>query len=67
MDSFISELDVMQPRTSWSRRGFVMTSLVSGFALSMRPVSAQTVITTDTSGLTAGELKIPVKGGEMPA
>jgi carboxymethylenebutenolidase len=67
MDSFISELDVMQPRTSWSRRGFVMTSLVSGFALSMRPVSAQTVITTDTSGLTAGEVKIPVKGGEMPA
>ncbi len=49
-----------------SRRGFVMTSLAAGFALSAQPVSAQT-ITTDTKGLEAGEVKIPVADGEIPA
>jgi len=48
-----------------SRRGFVMTSLAAGFALSVQPVSAQT-ITTDTKGLEAGEVKIPVSDGEIP-
>ena len=66
MDTVVTELDEMLPRASWSRRGFVMTSLVSGFALSMRPVSAET-ITTDSAGLVAGEVKVPVKDGEMPA
>jgi carboxymethylenebutenolidase len=47
-----------------SRRIFVVTSLASGFALAVQPVSAET-ITTDTNGLTAGEVKIPVKGGEI--
>jgi len=50
----------------WSRRGFVMTSLATGFALAVQPVSAET-ITTDTNGLVAGEVKVPVKGGEIPA
>ncbi len=49
-----------------SRRGFVATSLAAGFALAAQPVSAET-ITTDTKGLTAGEVKIPVKGEEIPA
>ena len=48
------------------RRGFVMTTLAAGFALSVQPVSAQT-ITTDTNGLEAGEIKIPVDDGEIPA
>jgi carboxymethylenebutenolidase len=54
------------PKTDWTRRGFVMTTLASGFALSVQPVSAQT-ITTDTKGLEAGEVKIPVADGEVPA
>ena len=66
MDAFESELDEMVPRTSWSRRGFVMTSLATGFALSMQPVSAET-ITTDTTGLDVGEVKVPVKDGQIPA
>jgi carboxymethylenebutenolidase len=49
-----------------TRRQFVVTTLASGFALAVRPVSAQT-ITTDTNGLTAGEVKIPVSDGEIPA
>ena len=48
------------------RRRFAVTALAAGFALSTRPVAAET-ITTDTKGLTAGEVKIPVKDGDIPA
>jgi carboxymethylenebutenolidase len=44
------------------RRTFVVTTLATGFALAVSPASAQT-ITTDATGLVAGEIKI----GEMPA
>jgi carboxymethylenebutenolidase len=56
----------LMARAVWSRRGFVMTSLASGFALSAGPVSAQT-ITTDSAGLVAGEVKVKTADGEMPA
>ncbi|MBP3959648.1 dienelactone hydrolase family protein [Gemmata sp. G18] len=49
-----------------SRREFAVTTLAAGFALSTQPVAAET-ITTDTKGLTAGEMKIPVKDGDIPA
>jgi carboxymethylenebutenolidase len=49
-----------------SRRAFVVGSLAAGFALAVMPVSADT-ITTDSNGLVAGEVKIPVAGGEIPA
>jgi carboxymethylenebutenolidase len=42
-----------------------MTSLATGFALAAQPVSGQT-ITTDTQGLEAGEVKIPVADGQVP-
>jgi carboxymethylenebutenolidase len=54
------------PPTDVSRRGFVVTSLASGFALAVQPVCAQTVITTDANGLLANEVKIPVAGGQIP-
>ncbi len=54
-----SQLDV-------TRRGFVVTTLAAGFALATQPVTAET-ITTDTQGLDAGEIKIPVSDGEIPA
>lgn len=53
-------------RVSLSRRGFTMTGLATGFALSMQPVAA-TTIATDAAGLEAGEVKIPVADGQMPA
>jgi carboxymethylenebutenolidase len=53
------------PDPAPSRRAVVVSTLASGFALAVQPVSAQT-ITTDTNGLTAGDVKIPVKGGEIP-
>jgi carboxymethylenebutenolidase len=55
------------PKTALTRREFVVTTLAAGFALSVQPVEAQTVITTDTAGLVAGEVKIPVRDGEIPA
>jgi carboxymethylenebutenolidase len=49
-----------------ARRGFVMTSLISGFTLATQRVEAQ-AIHTDTAGLDAGETQIPVKDGSLPA
>lgn len=50
-----------------TRRKFITaTALAVGFAISARPISAQ-VITTDSEGLVAGEVKIPVADGEIPA
>ena len=61
------ELESLQPPLKVTRRGFVQTSLGAGFAAAVSPVAAQTMITTDTQGLTAGEVKIPTKDGSMPA
>src|SRR6476619_3721766 len=61
-----SDLLSLLPTRDWNRRSFVVTMLGSGFALAVQPVSAQT-ITTDANGLDAGEVKIPVKDGEIPA
>ena len=59
-------LALVTNKTGWTRRDFVASSLATGFALAVQPVSAQT-ITTDTQGLTAGEVKIPTKDGGIPA
>jgi len=44
-----------------------MTSVATGYAAAVQPVQAQTVITTDAAGLTAGAVKIPVKDGQVAA
>jgi carboxymethylenebutenolidase len=49
-----------------NRRAFAMTSLATGFALSVQPIAAS-ALSTDATGLEAGEVKIPVSDGEMPA
>lgn len=51
---------------SLSRRDFVLTLLTTGFALSVRPISAQT-ITTDSNELVTEEIKVTVNDGEIPA
>lgn len=51
-----------------SRRGFFMTAsaaAAAGYTLAAGPVNAQ-VVTTDTAGLTVGDGKVAVPGGEMP-
>ncbi|HWJ05825.1 MAG TPA: dienelactone hydrolase family protein [Steroidobacteraceae bacterium] len=61
-----ADLASLLGRTAFSRREVLVTSLATGFALAVQPVSADT-ITTDTEGLVAGEVRIPVKDGEIPA
>ena len=58
LDSPVSLLD---------RREFLVTSIIAGFALAVQPIQAQTQIKTDEKGLIAGEVKIPVTGGTIPA
>lgn len=53
-------------REPFSRRGFVMTGLISGFTLATTVVHGQ-AITTDSAGLEAGDVQIPTSDGQMPA
>jgi carboxymethylenebutenolidase len=57
----------LMPNLRPTRRQFVVTSLAAGFALAVQPVTGQTMITTDAKGLVAGEVKIPVADGAIPA
>ena len=57
--------DSLAPKVPFDRRSFVATLLGSGFALAVQPVMAQQLIKTDSAGLTAGEVKIPLKDGEL--
>lgn len=61
------ELDSLIPASSFDRRSFLVTGLGAGLALAVRPAVAQTAIRTDDAGLLAGEVKVPVKDGEMVA
>ncbi len=49
------------------RRNFVRGGIAAGFALAVQPVTAQTVITTDTTGLTAGMVSIHAADKPVPA
>jgi carboxymethylenebutenolidase len=50
-----------------TRRKFLAVSgLTAGFAIAVQPISAK-AITTDRKGIIAGEVKIPVKNGTIPA
>ena len=61
------ELDSLIGKAALTRREMMMTTLAVGFAAATLPVHAETVITTSAEGLTAGEVKIPVADGEIPA
>jgi carboxymethylenebutenolidase len=60
------EIDSLAPGRDFNRRGFVQATVGSGFAAAVLPVTAQT-ITTDTAGLEAGSVTIPVGDFQMPA
>jgi carboxymethylenebutenolidase len=61
-----NEIKPSNLETQITRRAFVVGSLAAGFALAVTPVSAET-ITTDSIGLIAGEVKVPVQSGAIPA
>ena len=60
------DLDSLTPSRDFSRRDFVKTSVGSGFAAAVLPVTAQTV-KTSADGLTAGEVTVMVGDFKMPA
>lgn len=62
-----TEFNSLVPELPFTRRSFMVTALGAGFALAVQPTLAQSVITTDSNGLEAGEIKVPVKDGEMVA
>ena len=61
------EFDSLTPTRDFSRREFVRGSVGAGFAAAVLPVTAQTVIKTDSAGLTAGEVTIAVGDFKLPA
>ena len=52
-------------RYNLARRGMMMSGLIGGLTLATTRVEAQ-VITTDTAGIDAGEVQIPVADGALP-
>jgi carboxymethylenebutenolidase len=61
------DLNSLHPDVRFTRRGFIASSLATGFALGAGPVMAQTAIKTSEDGLEVGAARIPVQGGDLPA
>jgi carboxymethylenebutenolidase len=63
-----SDIEGLTKASPVSRRNFFMSAsaaAAAGYTLAAGPVRAQ-AITTDTSGITAGDAKVKVSDGEMP-
>ena len=60
-------LESLLPAVQSNRRGFIAAASTVGFALAAGPVHAQSVIRTSADGLDAGDMWVPVNGGNMPA
>jgi carboxymethylenebutenolidase len=60
------ELDSLLGSRTVTRRQILVTSLATGFALATQPVRADAIVTS-SEGLAAGEVRIPVADGEIPA
>jgi len=62
-----SQFDSLLPPLRLDRRAFVVTALATGFTAATGHAAASTAIRTSADGLQAGEVQIPVSGGNMPA
>ncbi len=63
----IQDVESLVPSRPYARRDFVRTGLGAGFAAAVLPVSAQSVIKTDTQGIQVGEVTIPAGDFKLPA
>jgi carboxymethylenebutenolidase len=61
-----AQFDALLPAASFDRRSFIATAVGAGFALATQPVSAQTVIKTDSDGLLAGDIMVPGADRDLP-
>jgi len=59
-------IESLLPKVPFTRRGFIASSLASGFALAAGPIAAQTAIITPADGLDVGAALVPVSGGNLP-
>lgn len=57
----------MMSKPQLSRRDFLASVIATGFALAVRPVCAQTVVLTDTTGIMADAVHIPAGDVMLPA
>ncbi|MBT0963307.1 dienelactone hydrolase family protein [Denitromonas iodatirespirans] len=60
------DFDSLLPAPRLDRRGFLVTASAAGFALAVHPVSAQTMIHTDDTGLRTGDATIDTGTGALP-
>jgi len=67
MNNEEADFESLVPGREVDRRTFLVTSLGAGFALAVQPGPASAVISTGDAGLVAGEVRIPVRDGEMVA
>jgi carboxymethylenebutenolidase len=70
MNNLIEDGDTLVHKATGSdgvdRRDFLKVALGTGFAAAVMPVSAQTVIKTDSAGLSTGTFHISVNGQAVP-
>ncbi len=62
------QFESLMPAVPFSRRGFLISSAATGFALSAGPIMAQQAVSTSADGLQVGEVQVPAKDGQkIPA
>lgn len=61
-----AQFDSLLPAEAFTRRSFIATAVGAGFALATQPISAQTVVKTDTEGLLAGDIMVATADRELP-
>jgi carboxymethylenebutenolidase len=70
MEDLQQDVASMIGKTSLSdgvdRRHFIKTAIGTGFAATVLPVCAQTLVNTDSAGLTVGEVMVMVNGQNVP-
>lgn len=70
MDDYRNDVKSLAGTRAWAdgldRRSFVKVALGTGFAAAVMPVCAQTMIKTDTAGLTEGTVTMKIGGQDMP-
>ena len=67
MNDFDRDRLSLSPKIAPNRREAMAVTLAAGFAAAVQPVTAQTMITTDTTGLEAGEVVIKARDTDIPA
>lgn len=70
MDDYLNDVNSLAGTSPWTdgldRRSFVKVALGTGFAAAVMPICAQTMVKTDTAGLTEGTVTLKIDGQNVP-